>query len=230
MSDWVARLNGVDRLVADGHHKQALQEAGGVLEDLLRELYRRTVARLTPGTQQDVAERAEKIGKNKPVGDFTLGQIVGLFREAQLFEQAERALSRKLVHLPSANFNAFVDLRNRATHKGDEVSDEEARYFAAQLRLFVKEVGWLDETPAPQPGAPSTRRLRPWTDVVGLHPDVEAGDLPEAVFAIDLGAIAMKDPKVPAVNREPEAFFRATYLTADLQKLLDDVRASRAGG
>ncbi len=229
MSDWVTRLNNVDRLVADGHHKQALQEAGGVLEDLLRELYRQTVAQLTPGTQQDVAERAEKIGKNKPVGDFTLGQIVGLFREAQLFEHAERALGRKLVHLPSANFNAFVDLRNRATHKGDEVSDEEARYFAAQLRLFVKEVGWLDEVPAPQPGAPSTRRLRPWTDVVGLHPDIEAGDLPEAVFAIDLGAIAMNDPTVPAVNREPEAFFRATYVTADLLRLLDEVLASLAG-
>jgi len=228
VSDWVTRVNAVDRLVADGHHKQALQEAGGVLEDLLRELYRRTIAQLTPGTQQDVAERAEKIGKNKPVGDFTLGQIVGLFREAQLFEYAERAVGKKLVHLPSANFNAFVDLRNRATHKGDDVSDEEARYFAAQLRLFVKEVGWLDEVPAP-PGAAGARRLRPWTDVVGLHPDVEAGDLPEAVFAIDLGAIAMKDPEVPAVNREPEAFFRATYLTADLQKLLHEVLASLAG-
>jgi hypothetical protein len=75
----------------------------------------------------------------------------------------------------------------------------------------------------------STRTLRPWTDLVKLHPDVEAGALTEAVFAIDLGAIAAKDPNVPVVNRDPEAFFRATYLTADLRRLLEEVLASLAG-
>ena len=75
----------------------------------------------------------------------------------------------------------------------------------------------------------STRALRPWTDLVKLHPDVEGGAITEAVFAIDLGAIAAGDPNVPVVNRDPEAFFRATYLTADLQKLLEEVLASLAG-
>lgn len=75
----------------------------------------------------------------------------------------------------------------------------------------------------------STHALRPWTDLVKLHPDVEAGALTEAVFAIDLGAIAANDPNVPVVNRDPEAFFRATYLTADLQRLLEEVLASLAG-
>ena len=75
----------------------------------------------------------------------------------------------------------------------------------------------------------STHALRPWTDLVKLHPDVEAGALTEAVFAIDLGAIAAGDPNVPVVNRDPEAFFRATYLTADLRKLLDEVLASLSG-
>jgi hypothetical protein len=64
---------------------------------------------------------------------------------------------------------------------------------------------------------------------VKLHPDVEAGALTEAVFAIDLGAIAAGDPNVPIVNRDPEAFFRATYLTADLRRLLDEVLGSLAG-
>jgi len=75
----------------------------------------------------------------------------------------------------------------------------------------------------------STRALRPWTDLVKLHPDVEGGALTEAVFAIDLGAIASGDPNVPVVNRDPEAFFRATYLTSDLRKLLEEVMASLAG-
>jgi len=75
----------------------------------------------------------------------------------------------------------------------------------------------------------STRVLRPWTELVKLHPDVEAGALTEAVFAIDLGAIATGDPNVPVVNRDPEAFFRATHLTADLKKLLEEVLASLGG-
>ena len=75
----------------------------------------------------------------------------------------------------------------------------------------------------------SIRALRPWTDLVTLHPDVEGGALTEAVFAIDLGAIASGDPNVPVVNRDPEAFFRATYLTSDLRKLLEEVMASLAG-
>lgn len=78
----------------------------------------------------------------------------------------------------------------------------------------------------------STRALRPWTDLVKLHPDVEAGVLTEAIFAIDLGAITAGDPNVPVVNRDPEAFVRVMYLTAGLQKLMEEVLASldeRAG-
>ncbi len=71
--------------------------------------------------------------------------------------------------------------------------------------------------------------LRPWTEVVRLHPDVEAGTLTEAAFAIDLGALASGDPAVPPTYRDAEAFFRATYLTADLRKLLEEVLASLAG-
>lgn len=71
--------------------------------------------------------------------------------------------------------------------------------------------------------------LRPWTDLVKLHPDVEDGKLTEAVFAIDLGAIASSDKNVPVVNRDPDEFFRATYPTADLRRLLQEVLGSLAG-
>lgn len=72
-------------------------------------------------------------------------------------------------------------------------------------------------------------QLKPWTELVKLHPDVESGSLAEAVFAIDLGAIATGDPSTPKVYRDPDAFFAATYVTADLAKLLEEVLASLAG-
>lgn len=71
--------------------------------------------------------------------------------------------------------------------------------------------------------------LRPWTEIVHLDSDVERDNLTESVFAIDVGAIAAGDKNVPHVNRDAEAFFRATYLTADLRRLLEEVLASLAG-
>lgn len=75
----------------------------------------------------------------------------------------------------------------------------------------------------------SIHALKPWTELVKLHPDVESGSLAEAVFAIDLGAIATGDPTTPKVYRDPEAFFAATFVTTDLHKLLQEVLASLAG-
>jgi hypothetical protein len=71
--------------------------------------------------------------------------------------------------------------------------------------------------------------LRPWTEIVHLDRDVERDNLTESVFAIDVGAISAGDPNVPHVNRDPEAFFRGTYLTTDLRRLLEEVLASLSG-
>ncbi len=75
----------------------------------------------------------------------------------------------------------------------------------------------------------SVHSLKPWTELVKLHPDVESGSLAEAVFAIDLGAIAVGDEATPKVYRDSNAFFAATYPTTDLQRLLNEVLASLAG-
>ncbi|MBN2133793.1 MAG: ATP-binding protein [Sedimentisphaerales bacterium] len=75
----------------------------------------------------------------------------------------------------------------------------------------------------------SVHSLKPWTELVRLHPDVESGTLAEAVFAIDLGAIATGDQATPKVYRDPDAFYAATYVTTDLRRLLEEVLASLAG-
>ena len=75
----------------------------------------------------------------------------------------------------------------------------------------------------------SIHTLRPWTELVSLHPDVESGTLAESVFAIDLGAIAAKDSATPKVYLDADAFFGATFVTTDLYRLLEEVLASLAG-
>lgn len=83
--------------------------------------------------------------------------------------------------------------------------------------------------------------LKPWIEAVALHPDVLAESFSEDIFALDLGPLAdylaakergqsTRDlPVVPAVYRDPEQFFRASYLTSGLRSLLVDV-LDRAGG
>jgi len=68
-----------------------------------------------------------------------------------------------------------------------------------------------------------TQTVRPWLEVVTLHSDVLSEDFSEDIFALDLGPLADGNPNVPVVYRDPEHFFRASYLTSGLKSLLSDV-------
>lgn len=66
-------------------------------------------------------------------------------------------------------------------------------------------------------------RLRPWFEVVRLHPDVEAGRLAMATFAIDFGGVLANSEGVPLVYRDSRAFWQATHLTGGIRRLLEEV-------
>ena len=82
---------------------------------------------------------------------------------------------------------------------------------------------------------------RPWLECVELHSDVLADEFSEDIFALDLGALsdhlmgadadlpAAELPRVPAVYRDADSFFAASYLTSGLRSLLDDVFGRLAG-
>jgi hypothetical protein len=70
--------------------------------------------------------------------------------------------------------------------------------------------------------------IKPWIEVAALHPDVVSEHFSEDIFALDLGPLADGKPTVPAVYRDPEHFFRVSFLTKGLHSLLKDV-LSRLG-
>lgn len=76
----------------------------------------------------------------------------------------------------------------------------------------------------------STNAIKPWVEVVSLHPDVLSPNFSEDIFALDLGPLADGNPQVPSVYRDPEHFFRASYLTNGLRLLLQDVLSRLEGG
>ena len=76
----------------------------------------------------------------------------------------------------------------------------------------------------------SAAGIKPWVEVVSLHPDVLSENFSEDIFALDLGPLADGNPNVPAVYRDPEHFFRASYLTSGLRSLLQDALSRLCGG
>ena len=64
---------------------------------------------------------------------------------------------------------------------------------------------------------------KPWIESVHLHPDVLKENAETDIFALDLGPLADGSGTVAPVYRDPESFFRASYITAGLNSLLEDV-------
>ena len=67
-----------------------------------------------------------------------------------------------------------------------------------------------------------------WYDVVEPHQDIKKGEFDEAVFAADLGHVALGD--APMDYNDPGIFFKKTYLTDGLTKLLSQVQKKLTEG
>ena len=62
--------------------------------------------------------------------------------------------------------------------------------------------------------------IKPWLEVVTLHPDIPSDVFSADIFVLDVGPLADGNENVAAVYRDPELFFRASYLTTGLKGLL----------
>jgi hypothetical protein len=74
-----------------------------------------------------------------------------------------------------------------------------------------------------------SNNLKPWIESVRLHPDVFKENAETDIFALDLGPLADGSGAVAPVYRDAESFFRASYVTAGLKSLLDEVLKRLAG-
>lgn len=68
------------------------------------------------------------------------------------------------------------------------------------------------------PLAQSAGSLKPWRQVVTPHPDVASGRYEQAEFAADLWQVHLGEGT--AEYRDPEEFYRRTYLTESLRRML----------
>src|SRR6266496_4195579 len=68
-----------------------------------------------------------------------------------------------------------------------------------------------------------------WNRVVTPHTDIVQGQLSMDAYAVNLGKVVQGDKSVRPVYGDARAFFEATYLTAELRRILSDVLGVLAG-
>jgi len=73
----------------------------------------------------------------------------------------------------------------------------------------------------------ASTKLKPWREVITPHQDVISGNFQQAEFAADLWQVYLGEG--PAEYRDPVEFFRRTYLTDSLKRLLVNA-LQRLGG
>jgi len=217
------KFSEAETFFAQGYYAQAVNTCGQVLEGLLRHLYHRVMSQLTPAEAQAVLEALKTIGRGKKVDELTLGQLDGLFRQAKLHRHLERALGRSIQGLEQ--LRTYIDLRNQATHRGAQIERESAEAFLSLTRWLLRQLEDLE-----RPARREISALPPWSHVVRPHRDIREGRFDPEVFAAKLDDVLAG--RGPLEYRDPQVFFRHTYPTAGLRRLVQTVmrRLSGQGG
>ena len=191
----------------------------------------------------------DRINANKPVLEWDVSAqlkvMIGAWQE--VFDAALGRTGRTLV-------NEILDWRNKHAHQTTFSSDDTERALDSMARLLTaiaapeavevekmrQELRRLviDEQVRSEKrrsagtvveGAASAN-LKPWREVVTPHRDVASGRYQQAEFAADLWQVYMGEGSDE--YRNPEEFFRRTYLTDSLRQILVSAvrRLSGQGG
>lgn len=174
-------------------------------------------------------------GRGEPLQDVSV-QLVMMDRHwGTVFRRVLGKAERSLV-------NELLDVRNRWAHQESFTSDDTDRALDSMARLLTAvsateadEVGRMkmelrrlvfDEQVRGERRraggslveAAAAGGLRPWREVVTPHADVASGRYQQAEFAADLWQVHLGEGGDE--YRDPREFFRRTYLTESLKRLL----------
>ena len=142
--------------MSEGNYMQAIEEYGKVLELVFRELYREYFPQLPYSDKEKAVDYEKKLGKS--VEKFTIGEWIGLLRQARLFDfiKNRKGIKTSLFFTPGL-IDILNKLRVEATHPRPYEKIVLSRYniklLASFMELGVKcllcELGILPSTPPP---------------------------------------------------------------------------------
>ena len=112
-----------------------------------------------------------------------------------------------------------VDAKSSAGFKA--LFDDQTKAMAAALGVSTEAAIAAATTPSPQPTldlGEGKYTWKPWRDVAPPHAEVMAARFQEAEFAADLSTVARREGA--ETYRDPREFFRITYMTGGLRKVM----------
>ena len=178
----------------------------------------------------------DRLITNKPLAQWDAAALLKLMWEAW-----GDVFRRTLGHAERSLVSELRDHRNKWAHQetfsGDDAyraldsagrlltavsasqADEIEKMKTELLRLrFDEQVRGEKRKSASTPIESGTTHLKPWREIVTPHQDVATGRYQQAEFAADLWQVHLGEGT--AEYRDPAEFFRRTYLTESLKRML----------
>jgi Tfp pilus assembly protein PilF len=149
MPDFDESIKRMQKFMRIGEFPSAIREVGLILEVLFKSLYPKLVMQIPAKRKEEILKIEKEIGQDRTVKSFTLGQLIGLFTRAQLFDDVSRINKKKLQDFTPENLYRINDLRNRCTHEGYKPTAEEANFHILLGTNIIKECNIVIEPHAP---------------------------------------------------------------------------------
>ena len=133
-----SRLSEIEQLIKSGRYCACIRECGSLFETGLRELFQLLIEGAEDAGKRDEILAAERrIAKgNESFKKFGLGQLVGLYSEARIFDKLRTHLKVPMPKVRRISWNDVVTLRNQATHDEMTAADDEGD--ALQMYFWLK--------------------------------------------------------------------------------------------
>ena len=135
----------IDNFIRQEHYKEAGNTMGGILENALREAYLDMKMKSAAEDQKILIDLEEKHGKGKGIYSFMLGQLLGLYKEGNVFNLIEKYNNISLNRTYRLPLNDLNDIRNRCAHPSEEskITLDELEFFLSNLKILLRELDIL---------------------------------------------------------------------------------------
>lgn len=145
--NWEKELKNANVLFRLGEEnlEDAIKRYGKILEVLLRALYKELSMNIPPKRKSELVLAEKKVGRGRPIIKFGLGQMIGIFREAKLFNDVNKGLNSKILDpVVLDEINAF---RIDQTHYDEDILKSKVNEFRESTTHLLLELRLITGDP-----------------------------------------------------------------------------------
>ncbi len=217
------RLQEANDLIKSEHYRQAIETAGGAIENLLRELFDELLAKLPQRDADRLRLAQSKAGPGKG-GKMTFGNWVHFYQNERIYDWLTDTLGYNLRYFNPGTLMTILGVRNECTHQDYQPTRAEAELVRNNLIVFLQETDRLfdgvktETVPVEAKKERAYGHLPAWTANAVPHRDIRDRRFDLGVFAADLGKVAAGESEPE--YQDPETFYNLTYITRGLRAQL----------